>query len=123
MSAEIQIFRDPERTLSVDVITLSEATINGSVGTGEEHIIYGKNSGDTAIRGISVGLSGEGAHNVQLATMSGVWASAGQEIMVVSDTLMPNDTFEFRARAVYTFEDHEGQFPFSFVVKGTSTGE
>jgi hypothetical protein len=120
MPADISLFSDAALTHPVATIALSEVTIEGPLGMGSEVPVYGSNTGDTAIRNVSVGLSGDGARNVQLATLSGVWADGGQEILVVSGTLLPGESFQFRARAVYTIDDVEGRYPFEFVVRGMS---
>lgn len=109
-------------SLDTDMVTLGEVTIGTAFEHGEARRISVRNSGDTVLREISVGLEGDGASFVQLARDSegpGVWADRGQSINV-SGEIFPGDSFVFWARGIFSPEDREGNQPFDFNIEALS---
>ena len=124
MPVEISFFKDEAFQDQIYNVHLTDTDITDGVGIGEPTPIYALNSGDTRLRGLFVGLAGDGAELVQLAQDQegepGVWAAPGESIIIDSETIFPKEHFVFWMRAMFDLEDREGEYPFSFVITGRS---
>lgn len=127
MAAEIAIFADPGHEFQLDEVGLGEVVepYGESFTKGEAVRIFGRNIGSSTLRDFAVEMAGPGAEKVQLAIDTedgpGVWADAGQSIYL-ADYLGKDDDFSFWARAVFTFDDHEGTYHFDFHFRGVAIG-
>lgn len=129
MSASVRIFFDPDFQNHIDVVELQEVLAphdSTDLVEGEPAVIYGKNTGTTALRHFSIHVEGDGAQNVQLARDEGgepgVWAAPGHSVLIQKETLFPDEGFSFWARGVFNPGDAEQQLPFDVVFKGVSIG-
>jgi hypothetical protein len=81
------------------------------------------NTASSAIRDVQVGLQGDGATAVRLATDAdgapGVWAAVGESIMAYEGELLSKMECRFWAQAVGSDDLDLGSKDFSFVVKTT----
>ena len=79
------------RLVGGDIVELGDVPITDGVGRGETLLVTLENCGTTNLRGIIVGLKGEGAPFVQLAAKNvgddKVWAEPGREIIAMEGTL------------------------------------
>jgi hypothetical protein len=110
-----------------DRIHLSETMIPdeaNSIGTGEPIRIVVRNSGDTLLREITVGIDGPSADHIQLAIEAGgepmSWTDPGRSITLGSLEMKPGDTAAFWSRTFYTPEDAEGSLEGQFVIQAIS---
>lgn len=129
MSAAVSLYSDSDRSVPVEFLLLGDLLVEETppgLGTGNAIRVYGRNTGDTELKNVSIALDGEGSQNVQLARdengEAGVWAAPGEPVIIEEDFLGPDGDFSFWARAVYTFDDREGRYPFQFVVRALSVG-
>lgn len=133
MPAEVQLYHDPQMLDPVERITLADFEIDSTsgsqfaLGEGEPLKIYAFNTGDTVLREMEVHVEGDGANFIQLSRDNndepGVWAAAGESIVATqSESIFPNESFEFWARPSFKVDDREGIFDFEFVIRGKSIG-
>lgn len=132
MPAEVALFHDAEMTEPVERITLADFEIEDaedgvSLGEGEAIKIYAFNTGDTVLREMSVHVDGDGASHIQLSRdidgEPGVWAAAGESVFATqTESIFPNESFQFWARPSFSIDDREGIFDFDFVIRGKSIG-
>lgn len=132
MPAEVQLYHDEDMNDPVERIALADFEIEDvdggvSLGEGEPIKIYAFNTGDTVLRNMSVHVDGEGSKFIQLSRdiegEPGVWAAPGESIFATqSESIFPEESFEFWARPSFGAEDREGIFDFDFVIRGKSIG-
>jgi hypothetical protein len=134
MPAEVQLYHDAEMLNPVERITLADFELDEVydddevfLGEGQPIKIYAFNTGDTVLREMSVHVDGDGAGFIQLSVDNdgepGVWAAAGESIFATSSqSIFPDESFEFWARPLFTSGDREGTFDFDFLIKGKSIG-
>lgn len=129
MPADISLFLDSQRSTPLPVVALGEVIAPESgadLAEGEPIQVYGRNSGTTNLRGMSVHLDGEGGGLVQLARdidgEPGVWAAPGESIIIDEGTLFRDAEFSFWARGVYSVETAEGRMPVILRFKALSIG-
>lgn len=130
MPAEVQLYHDAEMTEPVERIALADFEISQtddavSLGEGEPIKIYAFNTGDTVLRSMSVHVDGEGSEYIQLSRdidgEPGVWAAPGESIFATqTESIFPDESFQFWARPSFGVEDREGVFDFDFVIRGKS---
>jgi len=126
MSAEVQLFHDQEMSEPVERIALADFDLGDPTsGDGQSIKIYAFNTGDTVLREMSVYVDGTGSGFIQLSKDSdgepGVWAAAGESIFATEkESVFPQESFQFWAKASFGVEDREGIFDFDFVIKGKS---
>lgn len=123
----IALYADENYLEPFDVVTLSDVEIReGDIGEGRANRVFARNIGDTVVRDITVGLKGEGAQFVQLAQdvdgQPNVWAAPGESIQGHQGSLYRQDGFSFWARGIFSLEDREDVYDFSFTIRGISTG-
>jgi hypothetical protein len=133
MPAEVALFHDEDMIEPVERISLADFDLDeidpstASFGEGEPIKIYAFNIGDTVLREMEVYVEGDGAKFIQLSRDDddepGVWAAAGESIVATkSESIFPNESFEFWARPSFSADDREGTFDFEFVIRGKSIG-
>lgn len=134
MPAEVALFHDEDMLEPVERITLADFEINDLVeegevalGEGEPIKIFAFNVGDTVLREMSVHVDGDGSKFIQLARdvegEPGVWAAAGESVFATdTESVFPNESFQFWARPSFGMEDREGTFDFDFIIRGKSIG-
>lgn len=130
MPAEVQLYHDAEMTEPVERIALADFEISQtddavSLGEGEPIKIYAFNTGDTVLRSMSVHVDGEGSEYIQLSRdidgEPGVWAAPGESIFATqTESIFPDESFQFWARPSFSIDDREGVFDFDFIIRGKS---
>lgn len=129
MPAKVALFHDSEMQDPVERITLADFEINDPqadiISDGQPMKIYAFNVGDTVLRDMSIHVEGDGAQFIQLSRdidgEPGVWAAAGESIYATqTESIFPNESFEFWARPSFRFDDREGVFDFDFLIRGKS---
>lgn len=128
MPADIKLYEDSRLTRIIDDgADISRVELDeNKPGSGEPRRLYVVNAGDTTLRALTVDIEGEGADTVQLAIDEagepGIWAAAGESILLASRTVPVGKVYSFWARAVFSFDDREGKYPFKFAIKAVSIG-
>lgn len=102
-----------------NTLNLSEELETDTPGEGEAKALEITNTGDEQIADITVGLGGPGASFVQLAVdkmgIPGVWASPGEEIVVMKDgNLRRGSKIRFWSRALFDADDASLNLPFDY---------
>lgn len=125
MPAQITFYSNLDQSAELEKLHLGEVQEpEDGIAYGMPVQVFGKNSGDTNLREISVYIEGEGKLNVQLARdesgQSGVWADAGQSIILNKGTVFSGESFSFWARGLYHANDAEGTKPMSIIFNAVS---
>jgi hypothetical protein len=127
VSAALSFYADPTETVPLGEIELADVWvgIDEETGLGDPKAIFGRNTGNTKLREVTVGLDGDGGEAVQLAVdengSPGLWAAPGEGIRV-AEQLGPDEQFMFWSRAQFDFGAAEGEIDFEFVFSAYSVG-
>jgi hypothetical protein len=119
MPASIRFFLDGDQPFEGSLGDITGPLDADGPFPGDSQKITLKNTGDTALKALTLGVEGEGATRVQLAAQENMWAEPGQPI-VLDPVLEPGESTVFWARGIFSIGDAEAELVFNFVTRGVS---